>query len=193
MKKIILASASPRRQEILKQIGLSFEVKVNPVDEIIPAGMLPQQAVCELAYRKAKGVADELELGDIVIGADTIVVHGNRILGKPMDRADAVDTLRSLSGGDHLVMTGFCVIEAATGRVVQANETTRVFFRRLTDAEINAYVDSGEPMDKAGSYGIQGLGAILVEKIEGCYFNVVGLPVTRLSQVIKDFGIVILG
>lgn len=191
MKKIILASSSPRRQELLKQIGLRFEVKVNDVDETIPAGMPPHQAVCELACRKAKGIT-ELDPGTIVIGADTIVVHGDRILGKPTDRADAVETLRSLSGSEHLVITGFCVTEAATGKVVKANETTRVFFRRLTDAEIKAYVESGESMDKAGSYGIQGLGALLVEKIDGCYFNVVGLPISHLSQVLKSFGIEIL-
>lgn len=191
MKKIILASSSPRRQEILRQIGLCYEVQVNEVDETIPAGMPPHQAVCELAYRKAWGIA-QLEPGAIVIGADTIVVHGNRILGKPLDRSGAIETLRSLNGSDHLVITGFCVIEAATGKVVQANETTRVFFRRLTDAEIIAYVDSGEPMDKAGSYGIQGLGAVLIEKIDGCYFNVVGLPVSQLSQVLRSFGVKIL-
>lgn len=192
MKKIILASSSPRRQEILRQIGLHFEVKTKEVDETIPAGIPPHQAVSELAYRKAWGTA-HLEPEAIVIGADTIVLHENRILGKPLDRSDAVETLRSLSGSEHLVITGFCVIEAATGKVVRANETTRVFFRRLTDAEINAYVESGEPMDKAGSYGIQGLGAVLVEKIDGCYFNVVGLPVSHLSQVLKSFGVEVLG
>lgn len=192
MKKIILASSSPRRQEILRQIGLDFEVKANEVDETIPVGTPPHEAVSELAYRKAWGTAN-LEPEAVVIGADTIVLHENRILGKPLNRSDAVETLRSLSGSEHLVITGFCVIEAATGKVVRANETTRVFFRRLTDAEINAYVDSGEPMDKAGSYGIQGLGAVLVEKIDGCYFNVVGLPVSHLSQVLKSFGVEVLG
>lgn len=192
MKKIILASSSPRRLEILRQIGLYFEVKVKEVDETIPAGMPPHQAVCELALRKARGIA-QMEPGAVVIGADTIVVHGTRILGKPLDKEDAAATLRSLSGSDHLVITGFCVIEAATGKVVQANETTRVFFRRLTDAEISAYVESSEPMGKAGSYAIQGLGAVLVEKIDGCYFNVVGLPVSRLTEVLKDFGVQVLG
>jgi len=191
MKKIILASSSPRRLEILRQIGLRFEVKAHEVDETIPAGMQPHQAACELAFRKAWGTA-QLEPGAIVIGADTIVVHENLILGKPLDQSDAVETLRSLSGSDHLVITGFCVIETATGKVVKANETTRVFFRQLTDAEINAYAESGEPMDKAGSYAIQGLGAVLVEKIDGCYFNVVGLPISQLSQVLKDFGVNIL-
>jgi len=129
----------------------------------------------------------------VVIGADTIVVFGTRIFGKLLEKEDGAATLRSLSGSDHLVITGFCVIEAATGKVVQANETTRVFFRRLTDAEISAYVESSEPMGKAGSYAIQGLGAVLVEKIDGCYFNVVGLPVSRLTEVLKDFGVQVLG
>jgi septum formation protein len=191
MKNTVLASASPRRKELLIQIGLQFEVKVAPVDETIPEGMPIREAVSELAYRKAKKVADLSEDG-IIIGADTVVVCGEQILGKPVDFSEAVRTLQKLSGSEHRVITGFCVIDAATGKTVKASETTRVFFRRLSDDEINAYVKSGEPMDKAGAYGIQGLGAVLVEKIEGCYFNVVGLPLTRLAVVLKKFGLEVL-
>jgi len=191
MKKIVLASASPRRQELLKQIGLDFEVKAAQVDETLPLNLPPGEAVCELAYRKARETAGAIGDG-IVIGADTVVVNGDTVLGKPADYADAFETLRRLSGKDHLVITGFCVMDAATGKVAKASESTRVIFRRLTDREIQAYVDSGEPMDKAGSYGIQGLGAVLVESIEGCYFNVVGLPLTRLAIVLKDFGVEVL-
>ncbi|MHB9095684.1 MAG: Maf family protein [Eubacteriales bacterium] len=191
MKKVILASASPRRQELLRQIGIPFEVKVKNVDETVPEGLPFQDAVCELAYRKAIGIA-AFEREGIVIGADTVVVHRGLILGKPAGISDAVQTLRNLSGSDHQVITGFCVIEAATGKVVKASETTRVFFRRLTDSEIQAYVSSGEPMDKAGSYGIQGLGAVLVDHIRGCYFNVVGLPLSKLAWVLKEFGVEVL-
>ncbi len=191
MKKLILASASPRRQELLRQIGLCFEVTVKPVDETLPKGLSYDEAVCRLAYRKAREVALEEKEG-IIIGADTVVVYRDKVLGKPAGFSDAVNTLRNLSGDNHLVITGFCVIDAATGKVVTASETTRVFFRRLTDAEIEAYVSSGEPMDKAGSYGIQGLGAVLVDKIEGCYFNVVGLPLAKLASVLKEFGVDVL-
>ncbi len=192
MRKIILASASPRRQELLSQIGLRFEVITKPVDETIPEGVPPVEAVCELAYRKAREVAGSVKEG-IVIGADTVVVDGDAILGKPAGFDDAVQALSGLSGSDHLVITGFCVMDAATGKIVKASETTRVFFRRLTGAEIEAYVRSGEPMDKAGSYGIQGLGAVLVDRIEGCYFNVVGLPLAKLAMVLGDFGVEVLG
>lgn len=191
MKKIILASASPRRQELLRQIGIEFEVVVTDVDETFPEGLPPHEAVSELAYRKAEKAADYVKEG-IIIGADTVVVHKGIILGKPADFTDAVRTLRNLSGSDHLVITGFCIIEAATGKVVKASETTRVFFRQLGEMEIQAYVKSGEPMDKAGSYGIQGLGAVLVDHIQGCYFNVVGLPIARLAGTLKEFGVPVL-
>lgn len=192
MKKIVLASASPRRQELLKQIGLNFEVSVPAVDEIIAEGTPPFEVVRELACRKSMEVAGQIGEG-IVIGADTVVVNQGMILGKPSDYADAVQTLRNLSGSEHLVITGFCVVDGASGKVVKASETTRVFFRRLTDDEIESYVKTGEPMDKAGSYAIQGLGAILVERIEGCYFNVVGLPLTKLAEVLREFGVEVLG
>ncbi len=191
MKKVILASSSPRRQKLLRQIGLRFEVKVKPVDETLPEWLSYDEAVCELAYRKAKEVVLEEKEG-IIIAADTVVIHRDKVLGKPADYSDAVKTLRDLSGDNHLVITGFCVIDAATANVATASETTRVFFRRLTDAEIEAYVSSGEPMDKAGSYGIQGLGAVLVDRIEGCYFNVVGLPLAKLASALKEFGVNVL-
>ena len=191
MTQIILASASPRRQELLEQIGLSFEVKVRPVDETLDKGLAPQEAVAELAYRKAREVAETVERG-IVIGADTVVVHENQILGKPVNRDDAAAVLMSLSGSSHLVITGFSVIDVETKKVVKESEITEVTFRNLTKTEIEAYVRSGEPMDKAGSYGIQGLGAVLVEKINGCYFNVVGLPLTKLILVLKEFGVEVL-
>ena len=190
-KKVILASGSPRRQELLNQLGLRFMVAVNPVDETVPLETEPSEAVCELAYRKASAVAAIYNKG-IIIGADTVVVYRGQILGKPSGATDAADTLKRLSGDDHLVITGFCVIDSAAGRLLKASETTRVFFRRLSDDQIKAYIRSGEPMDKAGSYGIQGLGAVLVERIEGCYFNVVGLPLSSLTQVLREFGVEVL-
>ena len=190
-KKLILASRSPRRQELLRQVGLSFEVMINPVDETFLPGITPTEAAAELAYRKAMAVAAHLSEG-IVIGADTVVVHRGKILGKPLDIDAAINTLKSLSGTDHLVITGFSVIDCAAGRLSKASETTQVFFRRLSDAQIEAYVRSGEPMDKAGSYGIQGLGAVLVDRIAGCYFNVVGLPLSSLAEVLRQFGVEVL-
>lgn len=191
MRKIILASASPRRQELLKQIGLQFDVLVEPVDETFPADALPGAAVCEVARRKAHAVLNTVKEG-IIIGADTVVVLGDKILGKPTGNDDAVNTLTMLSGCEHLVITGFCVIDSVTGQEAAASATTRVFFRQLTSAEILSYVNSGEPMDKAGAYGIQGLGALLVDKIEGCYFNVVGLPLTKVALTLRDFGVEVL-
>ena len=191
MKKLILASASPRRQELLKQIGLSFEVIVKPVDETLDERLCPQDAVCELAYRKAREAADVVGNG-IVIGADTVVVYKDMILGKPLDREDALNALKTLQGSTHQVITGFSIIDTATHKVVKGSDTTEVVFRELTDKEMLAYVKSGEPMDKAGSYGIQGLGSILVERINGCYFNVVGLPLTKVALALKDFGVEVL-
>ena len=191
MKSVVLASASPRRQELLRQIGLNFEVVVKSVDETISGGIAPQEGVRELAFRKVKAVIDS-NIAGIIIGADTVVVHQGNILGKPADFSDAVKTLRYLSGSEHLVITGFCIADTFTGKSVTQSETTRVFFRELTDKEILAYVNSGESTDKAGSYGIQGLGAVLVDKIDGCYFNVVGLPLTKLVLALKEFGIEVL-
>lgn len=188
MKKLILASASPRRHELLKQIGLRFEVIIKPVDETLDEHLSPQDAVCELAYRKAREAASA-EDNAIVIGADTVVVNNGIILGKPLDCEDAVNALRSLSGSTHVVITGFSVLDTATNKVIKDSETSEVVFRELTEQEILSYVSSGEPMDKAGSYGIQGLGAIFVERINGCYFNIVGLPLTKVALALKDFGI----
>lgn len=189
-KKIILASGSPRRQDLLKQIGLSFEVVAKPVNETVPNDMAPDEAVCELALRKAREVA--AEYGDcLVIGADTVVVKDDKILGKPVNPTDAFNTLKYLNGSDHKVITGFCILNG--NKVFLESVTTTVFFRNLSDEEIQAYVDSGEPMDKAGSYGIQGLGAVLVDHIEGCYFNVVGLPLTKLAENLKKLGVFVLG
>jgi len=191
MKPIILASASPRRKQLLEQIGLPFEVLVSGVDEEVPAGLEHGEVAEYLAVSKARAVARQVDEG-LVIGADTIVVQNHVILGKPNNPEEARAMLASLQGTGHRVITGVAVIDAVSGREELGHETTRVFFRDLSREEIAAYVASGEPMDKAGAYGIQGLGALLVDRIEGCYFNVVGLPLTRLALMLKGFGINIL-
>ncbi len=184
MKKIILASSSPRRKELLKTAGLEFEVHVKDVDESVPEGTPSAEAAKMTAAKKAAVIAEEYK-NDIVIGADTIVVANGRILGKPKDEADAEEMLKMLSGIEHEVITGVCII--CDGTAQNFAQISKVKFYDLTDEEIKAYVASGEPMDKAGSYGIQGLGCTLVEKIEGDYFNIVGLPVAEVCKRIKNF------
>lgn len=184
MKKIILASASPRRKELLTTAGVEFEVCVKEVDETVPEGTEPVEAAKLTASKKAAAVA-ESHAEDIVIGADTIVVANKKILGKPKDKADAAAMLRMLSGIEHEVVTGVCIIG---GRKTETfARVSRVKFYELTDEEIESYVATGEPVDKAGSYGIQGRGCTLVEHIEGDYFNIVGLPVAEVVRRIKKF------
>lgn len=182
MKKIILASASPRRKELLETAGIEFEICVADVDESIPEGTLPSDAAVLTATKKALAVAQSRE-NDIVIGADTIVVAGDKILGKPKNKADAVKMLTMLSGVEHEVITGVCIANGE--KTLSFPQISKVKFYELTADEIEEYVATGEPMDKAGSYGIQGKGCTLVEKIEGDYFNIVGLPVARTVKEIK--------
>ncbi len=181
MRKIILASASPRRKELLETAGAEFEILVADVDETVPEGTLPEDAAVMTAEKKALAVAEK-NADSIVIGADTIVVAGDKILGKPKDKADACEMLRMLSGVEHKVITGVCI--ACGSQKTTFAQTSKVKFYDLTDAEIEAYVATNEPMDKAGAYGIQGKGCVLVEKIEGDYFNIVGLPVARVMREI---------
>lgn len=191
MKKLILASSSPRRAELMKQIGLNFEIKVSSVDEALLPGLRPPELVERLAESKAAAVARELNDG-IVIGADTVVVWREQVLGKPLSEAEAFDMLSKLQGGVHEVFTGVALIDARSGKVLVSHEKTRVFFRAVEEAEISRYVASGEPFDKAGAYGVQGLAAIFIRRLEGCYTNVVGLPLARLSVMLKDFGFKVL-
>jgi len=174
---IILASKSPRRKELLSLITSDFEIKTADVDETLPDGITPEQAVEYLSKIKAQPFANHT---DTIIGADTVVAIDNKILGKPKDREDAFAMLRMLSGKVHSVFTGVTVIKP--DREVTFSVRTSVKFFDLSDEEINSYLNTGEPYDKAGAYGIQGKGALLVESIEGDYFNVVGLPVSRLNQ-----------
>ena len=179
MNKIILASASPRRKELLETAGAEFEIIVADVDETVPEGTLPEDAAVMTAEKKAVAVAEN-HRNSIVIGADTIVVAGGKILGKPADKADACRMLSMLSGIEHQVITGVCL--ACADKKITFAQVSKVKFYDLTDDEINTYVETGEPMDKAGAYGIQGKGCVLVEKIEGDYFNIVGLPVARVMK-----------
>lgn len=185
--KIVLASQSPRRKELLGRMGLEFVTQASKIDESAFDGLEARELVATLSREKAQWIARQLDGETLVIGADTVVVRDGAALGKPKDAEDAVAMLLSLSGRDHQVCTGVTVCRG--DRVLTQVEETQVTFRDLTEAEVRLYVSTGEPMDKAGAYGIQGLGGLLVEGIRGDYSNVVGLPVCRLGQMLKDFGV----
>lgn len=194
MNEFVLASASPRRREILENVGLKFDILVSSADESkIDRTIAPEMLVQELAMLKASESAKYTDKKRYIIGADTVVAFEGRILEKPIDEADAVRMLKMLSGKKHSVYTGICVYSTSDNKAVSQFEKTDVEFFDLTDAEIKAYVATKEPLDKAGAYGIQGIGALLVKQIEGDYFNVVGLPVARLNKLLKEeFGKTIL-
>jgi septum formation protein len=188
MKTIVLASTSPRRAALLKQIGLDFTVVAsNVVEEGINLAN-PRELAEKLALVKAGAVAAKHK-ESLVIAADTVVCVDGQTLGKPRDALEAAAMLRSLSGRGHHVLTGVAVIDSTSGRLLTHVEDTRVFMRGISEEEIGWYVASGEPYDKAGGYGIQGKAAIFVERLEGCYFNVVGLPLAALWQMLKSLGI----
>jgi len=179
---LVLASQSPRRAEILRQAGVPFIVRTAPVDETPLADEKPEDYVRRLAEEKAMAVAAAPD--ETVLGADTIVVIGSQLLGKPADAADAHRMLEALSGQCHQVLTGIC-LRRPSG-LVRDFAATRVWFASMTPSEIQDYVASGEPLDKAGAYAIQGLGSKFIERIEGCYFNVVGLPVALVYKHLRN-------
>ena len=183
--RLILASASPRRSELLACAGFDFEARVSSVEEIPWPGELPESFARRAARDKALAVAASELPESLVLGADTIVVAGDEILGKPADPTDAARMLRRLSGITHRVITGVCVVRPPQQVEALTHETTTVTFRSLDEAEIAANVASGEPMDKAGAYGIQGRASKFVTQVEGCYFNVVGLPVAAVYNLLK--------
>ncbi|MBI4167224.1 MAG: septum formation inhibitor Maf [Acidobacteria bacterium] len=185
--RFILASASPRRKDLLSSAGFDFEVRRSAIEEAPIEGESPEAYARRVARDKALSVAASAAPGRLVLGADTIVVAGNEILGKPLDTADAARMLRKLSGVSHRVITGVCLVRAPDKVEALAHETTVITFRALDDKEIADYVASGEPMDKAGAYGIQGLACKFVTRVEGCYFNVVGLPVAVVYGLLKPF------
>ena len=180
--EVILASQSPRRKELMGLFHIPFTVRVSDADETMPPELSPAEAVALVSRRKAEAVPRQAD--DLVIAADTIVVLGEEILGKPKDPADARRMLRLLSGRDHQVMTGMTLLRGEQALV--CTEITDIHFRPLSDREIDAYVRTGEPMDKAGSYGIQGGAALFAERLVGDYYNVMGLPVCRLSQLLRE-------
>lgn len=190
--KFILASQSPRRKELLSRVVSDFDVRVSHVEEVVPASLQPQEVVMHLAKIKAEAVAQELRLEQpaqrfAVIGADTVVALDHQIMGKPKDRADCVRMLSALSGREHAVYTGVAVV--VDGRTESFYERTAVRFLPLSDEEINWYASLDEPYDKAGAYGIQGYGSLLVEGICGDYFNVMGLPVASLRRRLLSLGV----
>ena len=186
--KIILASKSPRRREILETMGVEFEIDVADVDESVSSELSPVEAVCEISKRKAQKVAERHADDVIVISADTVVVIDEKIIGKPKDKEDAFNIIKSLSGRTHQVYTGFTV--CGKGKTKTDFEVTSVCFKTLCDDDIKRYVATGEPMDKAGAYGIQQKGNLFVEYIHGDYYNVVGFPISKICVTIKElFGI----
>lgn len=175
---LVLASQSPRRSELLQNAGFTFHLRIRPVEEVRASGEPPQDYAIRLACEKAEAAWEGRD--EIVLGADTIVVLGDRVLEKPADADDARAMLAALSGREHTVITGICLRHP--GGVISDCVATRVQFAELDSGEIDAYVASGEPMDKAGAYAIQGLASKFVNRVEGCYFNVMGLPVSRVYK-----------
>lgn len=188
MLKFILASSSPRRIEILKNLGMEFEVIPSDFDEVSDIED-EVELVKFFAKEKALDVSNKVDDNSIVIAADTIVCKNGIVMGKPKSPEEAFETIKKLCNTHHEVITGLCVINKQKGLIVTDVEITKVFFNNMSEDEILSYVATKEPMDKAGSYGIQGMGSVFVNRIEGCYFNVVGLPVSRLYNVLRGMGI----
>ncbi|NLC03517.1 MAG: septum formation inhibitor Maf [Tissierellia bacterium] len=186
MENIILASSSPRRKEILEKYNLHPIIINSDIIEKSYSGEKPSQIAMSLSFQKSYNVS-MLHQEQIVIGADTIVVYGNEILGKPKDKDDAFRILKLLNGKYHSVITGISIVQNSTNIKVVDYETTKVKFRELSHNKLKDYINTNEPMDKAGAYGIQGYGALLVEKIDGCYLNVVGLPLVKLDFLLNKF------
>ena len=187
---IVLASKSPRRQELMRLFGVEFTIQTADIDETMDARLPAGQEVSRVSRAKAAAVAGTRPAEDIVVAADTVVVIDGRVLGKPHSEQEAFEMLRLLSGRTHEVLTGLTARRGET--VLHKLVTTRVTFRPLSDGEIRAYIRTGEPMDKAGSYGIQGYGAMLVRSIDGDYFTVMGLPVCELGLMLRQLGVAIL-
>lgn len=188
---IILASTSPRRQELISSLRIPYVIQASHVDEDTPENWTPREIVEGLAFRKAEAVhrscINDTERS-IIVGSDTIVLLDNEVLGKPKNDQDAYRMLLSLQGRTHEVYTGIACIDVLTGRTLISHRITSVTMKSLSNRTIQAYVNSGEPSDKAGSYAIQGLGSTLIDRIEGCYFNVVGLSLSLLSDMLSELG-----
>ncbi|NUM25360.1 MAG: septum formation inhibitor Maf [Candidatus Buchananbacteria bacterium] len=189
-RSIILASTSPRRKQLLTEAGLVFEIAESNYEEDLTLPLKPEDLALELSRGKAQAVA-KLYPDAIIIAADTMVVYENQILGKPHTATTAKAMLSMLNGRKNLVITGFTVIDTKTNRIVSKAVTSTVYFKQLTPKQIAEYVATGEPLDKAGAYAVQGHGSALIEKIEGDRLNIVGLPMNDLLSVLKDFGVVV--
>lgn len=186
-KQLVLASKSPRRIKLLKDLGFDIIVQPSDVDENISEALLPPDYVMQLSLLKASSVAQNIDFPAIVIGSDTTVVLDGKFLNKPENKQDAYSILRKLSGRTHKVFTGIALIDTADNKKMTDYQETDVSFRELDDAEIEAYIESGSPMDKAGAYGIQDdFGAVFVNRVEGCYYNIVGLPLELLYRKLKE-------
>jgi septum formation protein len=189
LQDIVLASASPRRRELLAQVGINFQVVPSHAEEIVLADETPEAHVIRLSCDKAMEVANRPEqAGRWFIGSDTIVVRDDVILGKPADAMEATAMLTSLSGRSHRVISGYALYDRKNNRTLSSAVTTRVFFKDLTSREIEGYIATGEPFDKAGSYAIQGIGCFMIPKIEGSYSNVVGLPLCEVISALEELG-----
>ena len=188
---IVLGSKSPRRQELLQKLGAAFRVLTAEVDETTAPGLSAREAVTQISARKAAATAELADPEALIVCADTVVVLDGRVMGKPKTPAEARDMLTALSGRTHEVLTGLTVRRGE--QAVTVVECTRVTFRALLPREIETYIASGEPMDKAGSYGIQGLAASFVSHLDGDYFNVMGLPLCALTGILRSFGVRVLG
>lgn len=188
---IVLASGSPRRKELLTQMGLPFRVLVSDADETVDPTLPPAEQVALISRRKAEAAAQAAGPDALVIAADTMVALGGRVMGKPHSPGEAAEMLSELQGKTHQVYTGLTLRQGE--RTESRVECTAVTFRPMTSAEVEGYVATGEPMDKAGAYGIQGLGGVFVEGIQGDYFNVMGLPICRLGTLLKTFGVEVMG
>lgn len=188
--KIILASTSPRRKQLLEQIGLDFKTMPSDYEEDMNMNLSPKELVKTLAYGKAKDVADKINEG-IVIGVDTFLVKNKRIIGKPHTKEKAHEMLNSQSGKTIKVYSGLALIDAKTGKKITDYDVSRFTFKKLSDKEIKNYIETEEPIDKAGAIAIQGLGGIFIKKIKGGYSNIIGLPLPLLSNHLQEFGIFI--
>ena len=191
MKKIILASSSPRRKDLLSQIGIKFEIDPSNYEEDMTLKMSPSELAKHLSLGKAKDVAQRHK-NAIIISGDTFCAIDNEVLGKPHTAEKAKEMLQKLNGKTHSIITGFSIIDTDTNKQISKSVETKVYFRAVTDKEIDAYIATGEPLEFAGAYAMQYLGGLFIEKIEGDYFNIIGLPILPLAIELKDFGINIL-
>lgn len=190
-RQIILASASPRRKELLSLMGLKFKIAVSDYEEDLGLKLKPHELGKYLSCQKAHAVAPGYK-DALIIAADTFIVFRGHLLGKPHTDNEAMRMLTLLNGRVHAVITGYTVLDTKTGKKISQAVETKVWFRKMTSSELKAYVKTGEPLDKAGAYAIQGIGSLLIKKIEGDYFNVIGLPVASLAETLRKFGITVL-